>query len=1375
MANTVMTAKNTFAEGLVMDFAPDNTQATTLTSALNATLLTFNGNEMSLQNDMGNGRVETAYLPEGYVPVGTCEFGDIIYIVSYNPITNKSQIGCFPSPERNISSEEINSAKELLSWRDFQEGNDTPTGSLKTRSVKKIIYGEKYLNPGDKYIIYLSPESPDDLQENNKTLSDYGNKSHQHNYWPKLVKVHVVAIDDSGKITYLDSNLKWYDNNYYIQPKSANSDGSADIDSYRSLISSAYSIFQSRISGKLALLIELEQIESFNCTHSVITSKSNNDQNTKFDIYFYLHWQAQHNDISPHGITFCQSEWSDPDEGGKIYKYYKNEDGIFQLNTVGEYIDTPIHLSDYYNNGIYQYQSVIPISKIYELYQEKDITYDDYINNKSYNCNYSKYTEQKFLSQVDSSLVRDSQKVVQLKIDGVPQYSDNGYGRYYINLDAVNDKGQSCTKLSNGLLCPIADISIPDDVINNFFQKDVCKYIASIDINTGLYDEGTKTLISHELSNLIWNYSVAPCMQYGVLDHLRTNGSIDFSKINTGKIELTQWRYYNTGLTSTLSWGLDFYPEPGKNISEVVLEFYDNQGIAAAYHIQGLQSYSGQFTEIITFGSNSNYRLNSIASNGTKICHAGNVVGNYSELTSKTGEYVVLDEKTNKPYFDNDNSFSGTSTYYYLNDAGVLYQNQLYLVKIIAKYGIVNDLEDFDQDSIVEKVFFRWYWTNSLFNDNYYNIFDFKSLSPNITLQNVLQIDGTNIIKNNLKYPGKATLLEESKDQYYNLLQTMITYINQEQENNIKLTVIPYLENYNTFSINKSRLEDLKFDIKIENKSISIPSNIEYEATSIQSSRKILAYPQIDSQLEYAGLISNMPISSTVINNILGTDISNDNPEIYDTEDAYLQYKDSFDLRFKEGQQISTNYYESSQNGIDAVLTGIKFDKLITHNIAETKVNNYKNCSTGDFHINGNNSHLYLKYFWLFNHWEHSGKDGYIQSSIARIENKANSIDSSYSEKAWYTSPEKAHGNSPMMNYSEQELQDVIVKLAADTEGLSIIPWSIACSEYKRMNDWKIGGTGVGKSNLFYSSPEVILKGENNSGSFVAMSLLMKNHNNEIWCPMYDWFKIGYKSYNSQIVLNKDGSETDYTIGDLINSVLYAFVIPDYSNSYVYIPHDYTRLQDYTQSWNADITITQKEIESPKELLIMGVNNGCSLDQYLKLVEQNSNINLQDDSLIQNVDIQIIPTEQTFNFSLGLEYNISQLLEDFHTIINTDQICINDKYYNSEISSGNLGVINGNTVSNKQALGAIPIYNRWKQENGALVPIARSKSTVDDKKTRVLASRMEYNSTRQILELDIDSITNKTTTCWIDQNNAKTDDGGGIRCIDYQLLNTYNL
>jgi hypothetical protein len=33
-------------------------------------MVTMNGNEMILQNDMGNARVEDAYLPAGYVPVG---------------------------------------------------------------------------------------------------------------------------------------------------------------------------------------------------------------------------------------------------------------------------------------------------------------------------------------------------------------------------------------------------------------------------------------------------------------------------------------------------------------------------------------------------------------------------------------------------------------------------------------------------------------------------------------------------------------------------------------------------------------------------------------------------------------------------------------------------------------------------------------------------------------------------------------------------------------------------------------------------------------------------------------------------------------------------------------------------------------------------------------------------------------------------------------------------------------------------------------------------------------------------------------------------------------------------------------------------------
>ena len=97
---------NSFAEGLVSDLNELNTPNKVMTDALNATLITFNGNEFSLQNDMGNAKVGTAYLPQGYVPVGMKEHGGIIYVASHNPDTGRGQIGCFPSPQELWSDED---------------------------------------------------------------------------------------------------------------------------------------------------------------------------------------------------------------------------------------------------------------------------------------------------------------------------------------------------------------------------------------------------------------------------------------------------------------------------------------------------------------------------------------------------------------------------------------------------------------------------------------------------------------------------------------------------------------------------------------------------------------------------------------------------------------------------------------------------------------------------------------------------------------------------------------------------------------------------------------------------------------------------------------------------------------------------------------------------------------------------------------------------------------------------------------------------------------------------------------------------------------------------------------------------------------------
>ena len=78
-------AQNSFNGGLLMDMNDTVVPNTVLTDCLNGTLITFDGNEFILQNDSGNGRVETCKLKPDFIPLGIKQYGGIIYIVSYNP------------------------------------------------------------------------------------------------------------------------------------------------------------------------------------------------------------------------------------------------------------------------------------------------------------------------------------------------------------------------------------------------------------------------------------------------------------------------------------------------------------------------------------------------------------------------------------------------------------------------------------------------------------------------------------------------------------------------------------------------------------------------------------------------------------------------------------------------------------------------------------------------------------------------------------------------------------------------------------------------------------------------------------------------------------------------------------------------------------------------------------------------------------------------------------------------------------------------------------------------------------------------------------------------------------------------------------------
>ena len=891
MANTVMSAKNTFAEGLVMDFAPDNTQATTLTSALNATLLTFNGNEMSLQNDMGNGRVETAYLPEGYVPVGTCEFGDIIYIVSYNPIINKSQIGCFPSPERNISSDEVGGLGQSLKWTDFQGSDGSgPNGEIVASSVKKILYGTKDMTSGDKYIIYSAEL---DSAGNHEYLSDYGNTSHQHERFPKLVKIHVVSIEESGKITYLDSSTKWYkENDFYVQNSKKIVD-KPDLDSYRTMVSSAYSIFSSKVSGKLALLVELEKITGFSCTWSAYTKEmdDNSDyQLNKYSIYWNFSWNTDDNNINPNAVVLTQSKWTGEDDthAGKYQIWEKDEDrdGWVLGGKNKNWVDGP-SIPVAYPNIDYNYRT---ISRVYnpETYRG---TFENFINSGSYDAQ-SKARLDQAKQELGLSNVELIKANLSRNIEGTPDE-----GKYYFNCSSSSiSKDGKVTYYTNyeNELKAISPKEMSDDIINNTFNYPIVKHFADflIPIKQKVVEDNVEEWKNLNINNLIYYYELTPSMPYGLLREFSQDGYIDFKKIGTKSIELNSWRYYNYENTSALTWGLEAYTEPNKGISEVVFLFYDNQGLAAAYHNSGKISYNGKFTEYFTLNtSGTNYKLNSKNEKNETFYHKGERVSKDSATISNT----YLD--SNGKVISIDDMQDGVD--YYLDDAGTIYSNCLYLVKIIVKYCSIGVLDEYieDETSYIED--FRWYWTNTMFNDYYYSTQDFRGLqfSLNLDCQAVFEtVKSKWEVKQENYYANDDFSSSITSQNAFKSLSATVQFINQDhtQNDNIRMAVRAGLQqDYNTFNLEESQLSNINTRIFLANEYIqNYPEQPEIKFTEKDTTIFSGIYPTLAENL--TGEVDSS--TSDTLNKLVDSSITGTGEEIYNSAESYQNYTNNFHL-----------------------------------------------------------------------------------------------------------------------------------------------------------------------------------------------------------------------------------------------------------------------------------------------------------------------------------------------------------------------------------------------------------------------------------------------------------------------------------------------
>lgn len=170
-------ASNIFTDGLVTDLHPLTTAENKLTDALNATTITFNGNEMILQNDMGNTLIQDTStgnvmgLSDGFVPVGMKEYGGVLYIASMNPSTGEGELGTIPSPKINYvyydpedTTLECTIADSLTSSDPIQNVDYDQFKVQKLYDAlesKMTIINSNLLKCGDQFIVVLDFDKPE--------------------------------------------------------------------------------------------------------------------------------------------------------------------------------------------------------------------------------------------------------------------------------------------------------------------------------------------------------------------------------------------------------------------------------------------------------------------------------------------------------------------------------------------------------------------------------------------------------------------------------------------------------------------------------------------------------------------------------------------------------------------------------------------------------------------------------------------------------------------------------------------------------------------------------------------------------------------------------------------------------------------------------------------------------------------------------------------------------------------------------------------------------------------------------------------------------------------------------------------------------------
>lgn len=606
---------NTFTSGLQMDTYPMQQGQDSLTDALNATFITMNGNEIALQNDMGNAQINSAYLPKGYMPVGMKEYGGVIYVAAYNPITDRGQIGSFPSPQRRFGDANDNQCEFNPSA--FLDEDENSISIIK-RTLLLPLTKENLFRAGDKFVLYFGENSDSGLKNylsnRNNTTGDLIT-SPKNNYFTLSLGVmnsknefvditkDLLRFDDKGKVIEFDeskSDEYKFNSGYFISDTIDNLDtnsltnADSELAKIRKLDTLDLNTYSYKLVGQPYIKAELNaptdfeySISGYSNNITIIYSREPYDRFEQGDIvennivYYcfklqYLNEYVYITDLNDLQPTIYDSEFKELGNGefqDFLYNLkvtslikYNCPDGYEQLNTTYKIFsyEREKYLIDE-NKEKYQYISNLN----FESGDVGGIRCLAYMNSK-YN-----------IILVDDVQSEENGSYTSYYIQDGEQYAYNHQQPDFINLNNYDQFGFiNLADLTNSY----SDLSYLSVNFNNLNPISTTKTIPEYNSVNNIYIiKIVQEFVLNEKQNM-YNYTITPTIQkwddrdtnLKILDLQRT-GTIDLSQLATGKMELTNWRFYNdtTEKQTSITYGFQSYPKEGQEFKNLKFDFYE--------------------------------------------------------------------------------------------------------------------------------------------------------------------------------------------------------------------------------------------------------------------------------------------------------------------------------------------------------------------------------------------------------------------------------------------------------------------------------------------------------------------------------------------------------------------------------------------------------------------------------------------------------------------------------------------------------------------------------------------------------------------------------------------------------------------------------